>query len=397
MLTIRTGDDDGNVMIVVVLIIAIVALMASTLMVTIQGGFVAQSSSINGAAARAAAEAALSDALFQIDQNPPSSEFCVGASSSCIAQAVPNLAAGASAEYTATPTANGWKVAAEGDVRGTHRTIEVDVTRQAEYPYVVYGSRGLNFDGGADGFYSYDSSNGTAPTSGPVGIASSGPIDCHGGVGSNVTRYYYANGGATNGDCSAAAVALSSVYQAPSSPAPSTNSGCPNGGSLGSTNGVASLAAGSYVCTGPVSIAGTLTLSGPVQLWIEIPSADNTSSLNALSIADGSVVNAAGLSASPVTYPDAGLLRIYSNAIGTIGDSNGQSGYTLAAIVDAPEASITTNGCSAAYYGSLVVGSLRCHGGPHLQMYYDQYIQQNYSVWQQSDYQMLRASAVQLP
>ncbi len=69
-----------------------------------------------------------------------------------------------------------------------------------------------------------------------------------------------------------------------------------------------------------------------------------------------------------------------SNSTGTFGNDPG-NGYYLGAVVYAPNASFTQDACKSHYYGSLVINSLTCDGGPHLYVSYDSSLTTLYGPW----------------
>jgi hypothetical protein len=98
-----------------------------------------------------------------------------------------------------------------------------------------------------------------------------------------------------------------------------------------------------YVCNDQtVTINGNLAVNGPVNFYINLDSATNTSFANngtpTLFISGGSNVNMP----SDGTLPDATLLKVYTNSIGTVGNYHGNGGYNLGAVVVAPGASPAT-------------------------------------------------------
>lgn len=50
-------------------------------------------------------------------------------------------------------------------------------------------------------------------------------------------------------------------------------------------------------------------------------------------------------------------------------------------MVYAPNASLTEDGCKSRYYGSLVINTLTCAGGPQLDVSYDSSLAKVYRPW----------------
>lgn len=378
------------------------------------------------AAALANADGGLSDALFRIDQGATTA-FCVGTSTSshpCVASSVPGAPG---VQYQATPVdpstgdpltacaagqtpspdtcpGDAWRV----QVLGTSGNppvlhgIQALVTRSAAYPFALFGNGGLIFNGESScGFATYDSTppGSAIDCSGAVSIGSNGTIACNGGLGSNVTAVYYTGGGGISGSCGNTN-GDPSPYSVPtkSPPGDASPGSCPaTNGIIGSANTTTTLQPGVYVCSAPVTLEGNIVIAssstngGVVDLYVDLPSSQNTSTTQALSILGGSTVN---YDASSNPYPVAADLRIFSNSIGTVADYNGSGTYTFAGVIYAPQANLTGDGCKSTYYGALVINTLTCNGGPHLTINYDLGLQDVKTPWTMSDYSEIPSTSV---
>jgi hypothetical protein len=145
-----------------------------------------------------------------------------------------------------------------------------------------------------------------------------------------------------------------------------------------------------------VTIDGNLSVNaatGPISLYIILDPTIYSSSTAALTITVGSTVNAKASYNPGDTLPDASQLRIYSNSTGTFGNVNGQA-YYMGAIVYAPQASLTGDGCKSVYYGSLVINTLTCNGGPHLTVHYDTDLANIYGPWSITGYTQIPPGSV---
>ncbi|MGH9055252.1 MAG: DUF7305 domain-containing protein, partial [Acidimicrobiales bacterium] len=87
---------------------------------------------------------------------------------------------------------------------------------------------------------------------------------------------------------------------------------------------------------------------------------------------------------------------IYTNGNGNVGDSNGQ-GFCFSGVLYAPNAQLTANGCKSQYYGSIVINTFTCNGGPNLGFWYDSQFGQLYGNWVTSGYQQINPSSVTFP
>lgn len=394
----RARGERGSLAVTVMIIMIVVAL-GSVLLTDAVSNDKSVLDTQSSSSALASAEAGVSDALFRIDQKP-SSSFCVGPNSACVAASIPGAPG---VEYQATAVSSTkWLVRSKGVMsNGVSSAVQVSVTRSVKYPFALFGNTGLVFNGqSSNGFGTYDptqSPSGSNPdTSGAVSIGSNGTISCNGGLVGNVSAVYYSGGGGISGSCGTP-VENSNKFPV-SVPAPPPGSWtCPNGGMLGSAATASSsmpdpgvLPGGTYVCNVPVSISGNLSVEGPVSFYIELPPSANTSTTVALGVAPSSTVNY-----SSGSLPDATELQIFSNSIGLVGGSHGL-GYTMGAILDAPNASLTADGCKSVYYGSLLVNTLTCNGGPHLTVYYDSALDHIYTKWSTSGYQQIPSALVTL-
>jgi Tfp pilus assembly protein PilX len=401
----------------------IVALLVILVCVTLGGALVSQVVAVDKTTvnnqrhdtALEAAQSGVADALFRLDQLPDTgtpSSFCVAASASagCGSPVATSVPAGSGVSYEAAyqPSTNSFLIRSEAVVDGTTAAVQATATRAAQYPFALFGTSGLDFNGSSsNGFSTYDDTEGYSTStadpnpnpSGAVAIGSNGTISCNGGLGPNITSVYYTGGGGISGSCGTPS-AQATAYPVSTPTAPSTSSGCPNGGDLGSAYGASwsTLSPGTYLCTVPVTISGTLTVpnasaTDPVKLYVILPSSTNLSSTTAVTIIRSSLVNAASSYTGSSPLPVATALQILSNAVGAVGGDNGQ-GYYFGGVIDAPQAFLTGDGCKSVYYGALVINTLTCNGGPNLTVNYDTGLRQLYTPWSMSGYTDIPAALI---
>lgn len=392
------SDEQGSI-IVAVMIIMIVVLLSSALFVRVIGSSLLVLTRQDTSSSLAAAEAGIADALFRID-NGATATFCVSPTvSDCDHTPVPAAPGGSapsvSYEATVNSSATTWTIDAVGSYRNMSSGVQQILTRTTKYPFALFGDSDLTFNGSAPaGFGTYDSGGaaGSENTSAAVSIGSNGTITCSGGLGTNVTSYYVQGVGGAGSSCGTSTPVTSTfpytVPQVPPSPVPSA---CPVDTS-GKVN-VSSLLGGTYLCTTPITMPGNLSVTGPVSLYIMLDPSMYNASTSALTIAGSADIN---YSPSPAALPDATQLQIFSNSNGTIGNSNGSGTYTFGGIIDAPNASLTGDGCKSTYYGALVINTFTCNGGGggHLQVYYQNQLHQLYGAWVPSAYTQVAPSAV---
>lgn len=445
---IQERDERGS-LIVVLAVIFVLTLLCSTIGFEVFGNQENVLAKSRSAASISAADAGLADALFRLDQVSPmtASAFCMDStgtgvigSATCV-QAQANLNG---VSYIAVPSEDGtvWSIKAKALVNTIWGAVQETASYSALYPFAVFGTSGLDFNGqnpNTVGAYSDTStSSSTNPDSssadctGGVGtscvqVGSNGPIKCAGGLGGNVSEVYYTGGGGAS-QC-ANPVPNGSKYTgvspptAPTSGSPLTCPGLATTDSFGDAiNELGSGYAGApssigavgttstYYCQNTaIAISGNLSVQGTVLLYIILdPSTDNTfinNGLQTLYIAGGSEVNTTfdgttGPPPSGTTLPVAQALQILSNSTGTVGNANGggTSGpYTFGGVLYAPEANLVGNGCKSAYYGSLTINTLTCNGGPHLQVYYDTALKDVLGPPAISGYSQINPSSVSIP
>lgn len=427
----RSRDDERGSLIIVISITMILVLISAALVAEVTGNQLNVLFRQNSSASTAAADAGLADALFRIDQGAPAegngTEFFVSsattcsADSRCVATTVPGTPAGTTVSYVARlSNSNTWTIQAEATVGRSTTAVQEVLSRSVLYPFALFGNTGLNFNGNstqAFGTYTYggapsatnpdtstaDCVNGVGPSC--VAIGSNGTIACNGSLGSNVTAVYYTGGGGVSGSCGTLSP-VGTLYKLTVPTAPTSYLPCPNGGKLGAAqpvNGTVAgvnspLPGGTYLCSDTqLYINGNLSVGGAVTIDVILDSATNTSWVNSgtptVDITAGSYVN---VDPTFATLPDATMLTVNSNSTGTVGDSNGQ-GYYYGGVLDAPNASLTGNGCKSVYYGAAIINTLTCNGGPHLAFYYDSALTGVYGPWSETGYTQINPSSVTIP
>lgn len=433
--------DERGSLIVALSIIFILVLIVSAVGVEVAANQFNILSKANSAASVSASDAGLSDAVFRLDQLAPAtgSAFCMDANGNGTIGGVHCLTAPGNlsgVSYVATPNAGGtsWTVQAKSVVSGLTGAVQETVNYSVLYPFAIFGNGGLDFNGKSGnnlGRYTEGTSSGSNPdtstadcsggnTSSCVNVGSNGPIKCAGGLPSNVGEVYYTGGGGASQCANPIADSSKYVLTVPIAPTSGSPLTCPgvqttdsNGDTiyeLGSTYGVGSIAAGTWLCqNAAVVIAGTLTVQPNVSLYVILNAATDNKFINngtqTVNIAGGSEVNTgfdgtAGTPPAGTTLPTASAFQILSNSTGTVGSANGggASGpYTFGGVIYAPDASLVGNGCKSAYYGALTINTLSCNGGPHLQVYYDSSLTSLYGPPTISGYSQINPGSFTVP
>ena len=453
----RRYDDRGNIIVAITVIMVLFSLCSVAAVRTV-GNEQVVSNRQNNFTGIASADAGIADALFRLDQGTSGTGtgtyFCSNSSDAHCT--ISSVAGAPGVTYVARQIDSAdWTIQAEGMINGVYGAIQEKAVRTSRYHFALFGNTGLDFSGhNTAGFGTYSGnqpeSASNPNTSGPVAVGSNGNIDCHGGLPSNVTAVYYSKGGAVSGGCSSSA--NPSLYKVPAPQAPASGSyqGCPNSGQLGSNfTGGASLAPGTYLCTQPITISGTLSIGGAFSNG-ENPSDTSNSSdtdacdptgfnydtdgdiacvyvildlgtygpaTNAITISTGNTdtcpppgTTVAGssscanidpnLTPPPGTgnppLPDAEQLQILTNSNGGVGNSNGH-GFYFGGILYAPQAQLTANGCKSTFYGAAVINTLFCHGSPNFSVYYDSDLGSLYGSWATTGFTQIPPSTVSWP
>ena len=446
----RPRDERGSLIVALAIIFVLVLLLAAIGNEVI-GGQLNVVSKSHASASVSAADAGLADALFQLDQLSPAtgSSFCLDASGTGViggatcAKATGGLSGVA---YIARPNdASGtvWTIRSKAQVNGIWGAVSEQVEYSEMYAFAIFGTGGLDFNGSASTLGGYtetpsSSSNPDISTSDCTGsgstasgasciqVGSNGPIKCAGGLPTNVSEVYYTGGGGAS-KCSEPVPNGSknnpTIPSAPTSGAPLTCPGVKTTDASGDTiyelgsgfaaaqaAGWGTIPAGTYYCqNAAIAISGILNVSGQVQLYTILDaSTDNafiSNGLQTLNIAGGSEVNTgfsatSGLPPSNTTLPVASNFQFLSNTTGTVGNANGggTSGpYTFGGVIYAPNGNLTGNGCKSVYFGSLVINTLTCNGGPHLQVYYDNALKSVYGPPTVTGYSQVNPASFSVP
>lgn len=445
-------------MIIALIVLMVLFLIGSVIMTRAIGNAQIIVNRQNNFSGIAQADAGLSDALFRIDQGPSAwgtgfssstpyfyvQNPCPAGDTQCVATQVPGAPGVSYIARANSVNPSTWTIQSLGTVQGVLGALQESVSRSAEYPFALFGNTGLNFNGkssGGLGNYTPGNDNANNPSActnssppGCVAIGSNGTITCNGGLPSSISSVYYSGGGGIAGSCGAPQ-GQPTLYNLAVPQSPAGASSCPGlfdavhqVYDLGSSYGFGSLSPGTYACSFPVKISGTLSISQAADtdagstadtdactpaggngdtdtdiacLYVVLSSSQYGQNTNALDITGGSEINI-GFAQDPPppdgTLPDATQFQVYTNSTGTVGDNNGGSGaYYFGGILYAPQASLTGNGCKSVYYGAAIVNTLTCNGGPNLTVYYDDQLSAIYGSWNTSGFTQISPGSVNIP
>jgi hypothetical protein len=380
---LRRDDDRGSAMIIAITVVLITTTLSLGLLARALNGLSTSRHTQDFSGALASADAGLSDALFRVDQRGTglAANFCVG--TGC---PVTSVTGSPGVVYKATAVDNNtYLVKAKGLVNGVPHGIEATLRRDLAFPFAIFGSSSLTFNGNSDDqIYTVDA-DGHQIAQPPADAGSNGTITCNGGSQHPANHHIVYPGGSTN--CSFP-INATGVYQphdpVPSCPAPtnttpatpcvpSPNNGCPVGGLFPPI-----VNPGVYYCTSTVTMPSTVTVGsgttngGVVEIYV-IPSS-GTADFN-FDGSNGSDVNVGG---------DPTKFRVYMAGAGNVNPGNGGNAGKFTGIMYAPSSNMTSNGCKVEWRGALVFNNATCNGGPHLSVKYDvrvtSLVQANWSV-----------------
>jgi hypothetical protein len=435
-LAVRRADEQGS-LVVVLSIILVLVLLSSLLFIRIIGNNEIIRARQNTFSGVTGANAGLSDALFRLDQGgtevtgTTTGVFCYNPSDSNCTVTVntstsPQLNG---VEYVArtvpagTPPASAseWIVQAIGQAQtGFHGAVQETLTRTSKFLYALFASKQLTITGNSTNNVDW----GTYTPGGPVTqcsntsttpcvyIGSNGQVSCSGPSPASVIGVFFNGGSGGGSDSCGTPSPQNTTYKVPvqEPPAHPTPLPCPNGGNMGSTNGYATIQPGTYLCSQPINIAGTLTVgtcspAGSCDPNVYLYVMTGSTSQNFMTVAADSQINTSitysslsgggGPPAGSVT-PNSQLFQLYTDSSGNL-TTNGNHGFVYGGILYAPNAYLTANGCKSYFMGAVVINTYTCHGGPNLAFYYDSNLSTDYGPWQVSGYQQINPSAVTFP
>jgi len=397
----READERGSAMIIAITVIAMASLLSVAVVSRTSNGLTSSRQNQDYAGALANADAGVSDALFRVDQFGTGlpSDFCVGAG--CDVTAVPGAPG---VEYRVEVLDNNTvRVQSKGLDNGVPHAVEAEFVRQLEFPFAIFAKSAAAFRGNVDGpsctqaampcqgvYYVDGAEPPQVISSMNATVGTTGTLRCTGN-GSPADEFATFPGGTNNGCPNH--VVLSGAYDpqdpiAGPCPPPRATPPTPCRDIAGYTALTAAACAnqtgvippGRYFCATdlvfkmsgqgnatPVSIGTGSANGGKVEYFV-LP-ASGTADI----VLDSASVNVGG---------DPTKLRINLAGAGDLDGGNGSNAGEINAIVYAPSATSTNNGCKIDLRGSLVINDYTCNGAPHLQVQYDTRI----SALQQSNW-----------
>jgi hypothetical protein len=394
----RPARDEGGNIIVALLVIMLTTLLSMTVLARTLSALASVRQNQDFSASLAQADAAMSDALFRIDQFGANdiSSFCVGNASKCAPSTVP---AAPTASYSAVKVdSNTFTVTALGDVNNRPHAIQATVVRTELYPFAIFGTGDVTFNGNGSGTIEATLPGGVLDPNRFADTGGNATVTCNSGANEGDQQVSYKDSwkGCPTQIAGVGSYVPKDPVVASSCPSPNTNvppvpcvpsSGvfpCP----LLNTFGVLGvIAAGSYLCTGSVTFSSlfpiTITGAGAVKIYVIPASGTADVELASTTINDGG---------------DPRNFAVYLAGAGTVDMGNGSHNATITGTVWAPSANITNNGCKMFLTGALVIGTYTCNGGPNLTVNYDSRLQSLVGTnWSVANYTEIPSSQFSLP
>jgi hypothetical protein len=382
----RADGERGSLIIAISVVLVLTGLAIAVLARTVSA-LVSSRTSQDTAAALAAADAGLSDALYQLDQlsldttPPPAIPPTSGPAQSG------TVGAGAGYEWRATEASgdpNTYTIVSVGTVNGRSHSVTETVSRTPRYPFALFANGGLFFNSKSSTLGNINAeTGGSVIAGGTAGIASNHAVVIGSGQGGGTSQTFYSPAGSCGGcpkPVSAAGPYLTAEPAAPAGALP-----CPFAGVVDGTTDPRIIDAGTYLCTGDLTLTGQVSVAtspgSPVVIYMTNGSdgrgAPSTLHLGGLAMA------------APTVGTDATGLQILKAGPGTVdpGDGGADTPH-FTGVIDAPEANFNSPTCEMSAYGALLLGVFNCGGsGNGFHLYYDRGVSSLLSdAWRASGY-----------
>ena len=374
----HAADDAGSTLVTAVIVMVVL----STLSLAAAARTLSSLQSVRHGqdfdAALAVADAALADAIYEID-----------------AGATPRLA-GPSFERTATIADDtyrytaikrsdaSYEVYAVGEVGRSKHGIRARVTRSPKFPFALFSNQDLVFNGNSNAnIYSFVTPG--VPT-GEALVGSNHQIVVASGKGAGDAHHYFAPYGGCSGCPKPVAHLEPSEDVVPVTAPEGPTMECPADGTFsGDVDGGGGIP---FVCHRPVVFSGTVDVTnGPLIVYVLPELGTDPPVHNSLDISNA-VVNPTGHSVEVQLFKA-------GNAPLLVGTGNTSSTMTFNGIMYAPESTVTVNG-GKFWNGSWIVDALQVNGGPNIEIGYDLDTKSYYGRnWRISRYEEIPSSMVE--
>ena len=418
--------DEGSSLIMAVIVMTVLATMTIALQARTLSSFKFMRHAQDYDAALAAADAGLAKAVYRIENGQIATWTESGSTdgTTCGTPVTPACDYEFHAENIANianPTE--FIVSVRGTVRGSSHAVRAKVTRNALFPYALFGYQNLRIDGStAVGANMQFTVAGTVGA--PVLVGSNGMVTCNGPTAANVQLR---SAGGFSGCPSTQWQSLDQKQpRLDIEPPPSPNRACPtDGSSFGSTTTITTLLTASSAISGILGISGLLsigsTISTPVQVIdgqngvpfvcrqnvdlngvievinppVKIYVLDNASGACSTLDLDNAQVNATALAGGVLRK--ARDFQIYKDGdcALNLGPGNTSNLLTYNGVLYAPDSTVSIDG-GKLLQGSIMVGQVKVNGAPNLFINWDSDLNTYYGQkWRVSRY--AEVSPAELP
>jgi hypothetical protein len=265
-------------------------------------------------------------------------------------------------------------------VNGRSKTVTETVSRPRRYPFALFAGDGLFFNDKSAAAGAIKASDGTVQAaigSNRAIVIGSGSTSGAGGAAQNYYSPRGACGGCPNPVSSAGPFATPQPVP-PAAPLPAPLP-CPGGGVLDGRTTAKIITAGTYLCTGDLTLTGSVSVSvgDPVVIYMTNGN-DGSGAPSTLWLA-GLVMDA---TADPTG------LQILKAGPGTVDPGGSANAAHFTGVIYAPSANLSSPQCAMTVVGALVLGVFNCAGGsPAFSLTYDSRVAQLLSsAWKPSGY-----------
>jgi Tfp pilus assembly protein PilX len=374
MVRLRHGEQ-GSLMIAMAVVLVLTGLALAVLARTISALNITRQDQ-DGAAALAAANAGLSDALFALDQlSPdatPAAQIPSGAPQSGSIGTVGAFQWRA-VEVNSDP--NTYAVTSTGTVNSRSRTVTEVARRGPLYPFALFANNGIFFNNKSAAAYSTTAPNGIyAETAGSrdagsparqAAIASNRAIVLADGTGGGDQQVVLSPAGTCSG-CGNP-VAAPGPFRTPDPVVPALTQACPGGGNVDGSASPVVINAGVYLCTGDLTLTGDVSVAAspgnPVLIYM-VNGADGDGPATALHLGKLAMSETADPTDLVIAKVGPGTVDAVDPAVFT-------------GILAAPGANLTSPTCELTVTGALVLDTFACDGnGPNFTLAYDSRVEQ---------------------
>lgn len=414
----RCRGDEGSTLILAVTVMMILVTLTVALQARTLSSLKFMRHAQDADAALAAADAGLAKAVYRIEN----AQFTDAYTESSPVGSNPQYKYQAQRIGPTPPTE--FVVSVRGKRGDASKAVRALVTRDALFPYALFGYQGLTLDGSTNvGNIQFSVASAVNASSVGVRVGTNGMITCRGGMASNVM---FESAGGFSGCPSSQWTALDNKRPRIDLSAPTPNQGCPADGKsfgpivkltfdlavaaklkaalgttlttlIAATSGLVTTAtteelpvmlvdgsAGPFVCRQDVTLSGIIMPTGtaPVQIYVLDKPTGACSSLNM----SDAIVNAAATTGTPLGK--ARNFQIYKDGDCpmTLGSGNTSDTLSYNGILYAPDTVMEVNG-GKQLQGSIMVGQMKINGGPNIIIKWDDDLKTYYGQkWRVSRY-----------